>query len=224
LKIGKINNNKLLFILLVVYMNTNTKPTKPTDLHNVTILGQSANNIIFFASIILPFINGIAIILTKSGYSIFHNLYKICIHNDVFRLLSETCRKNKDIHCSHSQTFRVILIDALTYLGIILNIGRNTIKYGYVTGVINSFILVIFSVIFQNLYLSKVIHILKNILNINKPIINIIIGLLCIIVLIFVTKTSQDFSSKLFENYKIDKINEPVITNKTKQEIIDYLE
>jgi len=224
MKIGKINNNKLLFILSVLYMNSNIKLTDSVNLHNVTILGQSADNIIFFASIILPFISGIAIILTKSGYSVFHNLYKICIHNDVFTLLSETCKKNKDIHCSHSQTLRVILIDALTYLGIILNIGRNTIKYGYVTGVVNSFVLVFFSVIFQNLYLSKVIHIFKNILNINNPIINIIIGLLCIIVLIFVTKMLQDVASKMFENYRIDKINEPVVKNKTEQEIINYLE
>ena len=205
-------------------MNTNTEPKEPTDLHNVTILGQSVDDIIFFASIILPFINGIAIILTKSGYSIFHNLYKICIHKDVFTLLSETCKKNKDIHCSHSETLRVILIDALTYLGIILNIGRNTIKYGYVTGVINSFVLVIFSVMFQNLYLGPIIHKLKEFFNFNNPILNIIIGLLCVIVLIIVTKISQDFSTKIFKNYRIDKINEPVIENKIEQEIINYLE
>ena len=203
-------------------MNSNT--TKPMNLHDVSILGYSSDTIIFFASIILPFINEIAIILTKSGLPMFHNLYKICVHNDVFVLLSETCKKNKHIHCSDIDTFRRLFIDALAYLGIILNIGRNTIKYGYVTGVVNGFVLVIFSIIIPNLYLSQIIHNLKHFFHVNNPIINIIIGLICVIVLIFATKFFQDLSRKMFQKYQIDKINEPVLKNKTEQEIINYLQ
>ena len=194
------------------------------NLHDVSILGYSSDTIIFFASIILPFINEIAIILTKSGLPMFHNLYKICVHNDVFVLLSETCKKNKHIHCSDIDTFRRLFIDALAYLGIILNIGRNTIKYGYVTGVVNGFVLVIFSIIIPNLYLSQIIHNLKHFFHVNNPIINIIIGLICVIVLIFATKFFQDLSRKMFQKYQIDKINEPVLKNKTEQEIINYLQ
>ena len=199
-------------------MNSNTNKT--TDLHNVTFLGQPVDIIIFFASIILPFINEIAIIFTKSGYSAFHNLYKVCIHDDVFTMLSETCKANKHIHCSNGDTFRRLFIDALAYLGIILN----TIKHGYVTGVVNGFVLVICSIVFPNLYLSKIIKTLKHIFHVNNPIMNIIIGLICIIILIFVTKFLQDLSTKMFQNYRIDKINEPVVKNKTEQEIINYLE
>jgi hypothetical protein len=201
-------------------MNTN----KPIDLHNVSILGQSADNIIFFASIILPFINETAIILTKSGYSAFQNLYKVCVHDDVFTLLSAKCKANKNIHCSNSDTFRRLFIDALAYLGIILNIGRNTIKHGYVTGVVNGFVLVICSIVFPNLYLGEIISTLKHIFHVNKPIMNIIIGLICIIVLIFATKMLQDLSTTMFQNYRIDKINEPVVKNQTEQAIINYLE
>ena len=203
-------------------MNSNTNKT--TDLHNVTFLGQPVDIIIFFASIILPFINETAIILTKSGYSAFHNLYKVCIHDDAFTMLSETCKANKHIHCSNSDTFRRLFIDALAYLGIILNIGRNTIKHGYVTGVVNGFVLVVCSIVFPNLYLGKIIKTLKHIFHVNKPIMNIIIGLICIIILIFATKFFQDLSTKMFQNYRIDKINEPVVKNQIEQEIINYLE
>ena len=58
--------------------NSNT-----VDLHNVTILGSSADNIIFFASILLPFINETAIVLTKSKLPLFHNFYKSCIPDEV---------------------------------------------------------------------------------------------------------------------------------------------
>ena len=203
-------------------MNSNTNKT--TDLHNVTFLGQPVDIIIFFASIILPFINETAIILTKSGYSAFHNLYKVCIHDDAFILLSETCKANKHIHCSNSDTFRRLFIDALAYLGIILNIGRNTLKYGYITGVVSGFVLILCSIVFTNLYLGQIIHKLKNILHVKTPFMNIVIGLICIIILVFVTSFLQNLSSKLFQHYKIDKIDEPVEKNKTEEKILQFLE
>jgi len=203
-------------------MNTNNSKV-PIDLHNVTILGEPVDNIIFFASIILPFINEISIILTKSGMSMFHNLYKICARDDVLLSLSETC-KNNNIHCSHSETIRRIFIDAVAYLGIILNIGRNTIKHGYVIGVVNGFILIICSIVFPNLYLSKIIHVLTHFLNVNKPIIRIIIGLICLIILVIFTYILQNKSSKIFKKYKIDVKREHKVHNKIEQEIIHYLE
>jgi hypothetical protein len=53
---------------------------------------------------------------------------------------------------------------------------------------------------------------------------NIILGLFCIIVLIFITKFLQDLSSTMFQHYRIDKINEPVLQNKTEEKIIKFLE
>jgi hypothetical protein len=198
--------------------NSNT-----VDLHNVTILGTSTDNIIFFASILLPFINETAIVLTKSKLQLFHNFYKSCVPDEVVEFLPESCKKNKDIICSPYDTFRRLFIDAIAYLGIILNIGRSTIKYGYVTGVVNGFVLIICSIVFPNLYLGNIIHKIKQFLHIDSSVISILVGLVCIIILIFVTKFLQDLSRQMFQNYRIDKINEPIVKNKIEQKIIDYL-
>ena len=117
-------------------------------------------------------------------------------------MLSERCKANKHIHCSNSDTFRRLFIDALAYLGIILNIGRNTIKHGYVTGVVNGFVLVVCSIVFPNLYLSKIIKTLKHIFHVNNPIMNIIIGLICIIILIFAKYCTLLSFNKVFKLFK----------------------
>ena len=135
-----------------------------------------------------------------------------------------SCKKNTSLHCSSYDTFRRIFIDLLAYLGIILNIGRYTIKYGYITGVVNGFVLIICSIIFPNLYLSVIIHKTKHFLNINTPIMIIILGLFYIIILIIITNLLQSASTYLFKHYRIDKINEPIVHNKTEQSIIDFLQ
>ena len=197
--------------------------SKTVYLHNMTIFGTSADTVIFFASILLPFINETAIVLTKSKLTLFHNFYKLCIPDEVIEFLPESCKKNKDIICSPYDTFRRLFIDAIAYLGIILNIGRSTIKYGYVTGVVNGFVLIICSIVFPNLYLGQIIHKIKHFLHIETSAMSIIVGIVCIIILIFVTKFLQDLSTQLFQNYRIDKINEPVVKNKIEQKIINYL-
>jgi len=205
--------------------NTNINKTRePIDLHSKTVLGEPIDNIIFFLSLVLPFINEIAIVLRKSGLPMFHNLYKTCVHSEILLLLSESCKKNKKIHCTTKDTIQGLLIDALAYLGILLNISRNTIKYGYITGVINGFILIIFSIIIPNLYLAHIIHNTKQFLNTESAIITIIIGIMCIALLIIITKIIQELISEKFKNYRIDIKNEPVIKNKTQQEIINYLD
>ena len=165
----------------------------------------------------MPFINETAIVLTKSKLPLFHNFYKLCIPDEVIDFLPESCKKNKDIICSPYDTFRRLFIDAIAYLGIILNIGRSTIKYGYVTGVVNGFVLIICSIVFPNLYLGQIIHKIKHFLHIETSAMSIIVGIVCIIILIFVTKFLQDLSTQLLQNYRIDKINEPVVKNEIEQ-------
>jgi hypothetical protein len=204
--------------------NNSNKSNDTVDLHNVKFLNIEVDYIIFFASIILPFVNEIAITLTKSGLPMFHNLYRVCVHNDIFTVMTETCKQNKKIQCTNIETFRGLFIDALAYLGIILNIGRNTLKYGYITGVVSGFVLILCSIVFTNLYLGQIIHKLKDILDVKTPFMNIVIGLICIIILVFATSFLQNISSKLFQHYKIDKINEPVLKNKTEEKILQFLE
>ena len=73
------------------------------------------------------------------------------------------------------------------------------------------------------MYLGQIIHKIKHFLHIETSAMSIIVGIVCIIILIFVTKFLQDLSTQLFQNYRIDKINEPVVKNKIEQKIINYL-
>ena len=204
-------------------MNNTNNSNDTVDLHTVKILNMEVDYIIFFVSIILPFVNEIAIILSKSGILMFHNLYRSCIHNDNFTIMSEACKNNKKIHCSTGETFRSLFIDILSYLGIILNISRTTLQYGYITGVVSGFVLILCSIVFTNLYLGQIINKIKDILNVNTPFMNIIIGLICIIILIFFTNFLQNVASNLFKHYRIDKINEPVLKNETEEKILKFL-
>ena len=205
-----------------VTQQTQSNKTTPTKIVNLT--NTKVDNLIFYASILLPFINETAIVLTNSEIFLFNNLYKECIPDKIFKSLSIKDKQNMNIYnCSLYDTIRKISIDSLAYLGIILNIGRSTIKYGYITGVVNGFVIIICSIIFPNLYLGYIIDKLKTILNIKTSFMSIIIGLICIIILIFITKFFQDVSTKLFQNYRIDYINEPNVNNKIEQKIINFL-
>ena len=73
--------------------NTNSNTNSKVDLQNVKVFNTQVDYIIFFASIILPFINETAIVLTKSGLSIFHNLYKSCITDEIMEVLPTSCKK-----------------------------------------------------------------------------------------------------------------------------------
>ena len=201
--------------------NTNSK-TSTILLDNVDLLHIPVDYIIFFASIILPFINETSIVLTKSGLPLFKHFYKTCIPDELIEMLPSSCKKNMNVVCSSSETFRRLFIDAIAYLGIILNIGRSTIKYGYVTGVVNGFVLIICSIVFPNLYLGQIIHNIKGILHIETPFMSIAIGLVCIILLMFITKYLQDLSTYLFKNYRIDEVNEPEVKNKSEQDILSF--
>ena len=193
-------------------------------LDNVKVYNIPVDIIIFYISLIFPFINEFAIVLTKSGIPTFNNFYKVCIPDEIIEIIPLSCKKNTRIQCSSYDTLRRIFIDLLAYLGIILNIGRNTIKYGYITGVVNGFVLIMCSIIFPNLYLSVIIHKTTQFLNINSPIIIILLGLFYIIILIIITQLLQKTSIYLFKNYRIDKLNEPVVNNKIEQSIINWLE
>ena len=80
------------------------------------------------------------------------------IPDKIFKSLSIKDKQNMNIYnCSLYDTIRKISIDSLAYLGIILNIGRSTIKYGYITGVVNGFVIIILSLIFAVLTLVQFI-------------------------------------------------------------------
>ena len=90
------------------------------------------------------------------------------------------------------------------------------------TGVVNGFVLILCSIVFPNLYLGQIIQKIKEVLGISTPFMSVAIGIVCIIILIFITKLLQDVSTYLFRNYRIDEVNEPVVKNKTEEKVLSF--
>lgn len=78
----------------------------------------------------MPYTNEICNVLTSSGYKIFKHLYRPCIDE---YLLDEKVWKHikKDKICKKKDVISKLIIDLIALSGIILNIGRATLEYGY---------------------------------------------------------------------------------------------
>jgi hypothetical protein len=162
-------------------------------------------NIIHYLSIILPFSNEMAIILTESGYPQFRHLYKSCFDKSLLGK-HENKLKNilRDKLCTNQDYIHKILIDLVAYLGIMLNIGKNTIHYGYATGVVSGLVLIFYSIILPNMFLGFTTHAIMNTIHIHTPAAHIIIGLMLITFLIYVTYITEEFVQNRMKNIKFD--------------------
>ena len=112
--------------------------------------------IIDILSYILPFINEISNILTASNLKPFKGLYKRCVDryllpSNVIKIIS----KNKI--CTPQELRSKIIIDILGLLGIIINIAKNAIQFGYLTSILSGIVVVMISFVIPNLYLQRII-------------------------------------------------------------------
>jgi hypothetical protein len=158
--------------------------------------------IIHNISIILPFINEIAILLTNSKLPFFANLYRTCIPHDAVSDIRYSSVLAKI--CTRRDFRNKIIIDLLAYLGIMLFIGKNTIQYGYVTGVANGMVLIFCSIILPNLFLGMTIHTITKFLKIKSSIFYILIGLMLIGLLMLFTAFMETNVQKITKSIKID--------------------
>ena len=157
---------------------------------------------IHYLSIILPFINEMAIVLTHSKLSLFSNLYRTCIPHDLlYDIRNESILAKV---CSRRDFRNKIIIDLLAYLGIILFIGKNTIEYGYATGVVNGMVLIFCSIILPNLFLGTAIHKTTTLLKIKSPFFYIVVGLTLIVLLMLFTAFMEATIQPLTKSIKID--------------------
>ena len=157
---------------------------------------------IYYLSIILPFINEISIVLTHSKLPLFSKLYRTCIPHDIVSDI-----RNESILakvCSRKDFRNRIFIDLLAYLGIILFIGKNTIQYGYATGVANGMVLIFCSIILPNMFLGMVIHETTHLLNIKNPYLYILVGFTLIVLLMLLTAFMESIVQQLTKSIKID--------------------
>jgi len=161
---------------------------------------------IHYLSLILPFINEISIVLTHSKLPVFSKLYRTCIPHDI---VSDIRYKSVlDKVCSRKDFRNKIIIDLVAYLGIILFIGKNTIEYGYVTGVANGMTLIFCSVILPNLFLGMAIHETTEFLKIKSPYLYILVGILMIVLLMIFTAFMESIVQNLTKSIKIDPVAE----------------
>ena len=162
-------------------------------------------NIIHYLSIILPFSNETAIVFTESGYPEFKNLYKSCFDSSLLgKHEPKLKRLLKDNLCTKRDYIHKILIDLLAYLGIMLLIGKNTIQYGYATGVVSGIVIIFYSIILPNMFLGFATHKIMNLLNFKTPLAHIIVGLFLIAILIYITQISETFVQERMKNIKFD--------------------
>jgi hypothetical protein len=164
--------------------------------------------IINILSYILPFINEIANVLTYSNIKLFENLYRHCIdkylipHNIV-----KTISKKK--LCNDWDTISKLLIDVLALLGIIINIAKNAIQFGYLTSIINGFIVVLISFVLPNLYLYSFIKFIIRYYKLKSKYSYVSIGLFIILLtigaMIGFEKLIQISTSKIIIDPELEK-------------------
>ena len=168
-------------------------------------MSSNISNIIHILSIVLPFTNETAIVLTESGYTQFKDLYKVCFDKSLLGKKSYKLQNMlKDKICTNKDYVYKILIDLLAYLGIILNIGKNTINYGYATGVVTGLLLIFYSVILPNMFLGFTTHAIMDMLKLHTPFAYVAVGFTLITLLIIVTHYSEILVQNLMKKIKID--------------------
>lgn len=166
---------------------------------------------IHYASIILPFMNETAILLTNSKLPLFANLYRTCIPHEAVSDIRNASVLAKV--CTRRDFFNKIMIDLLAYLGIMLFIGKNTIQYGYATGVANGMVLIFCSIILPNIFLGTAIHTTTKFLKIKSPLFYILIGCVLIGLLMLFTAFMETTVQKITKSIKID----PEVEKNTKK-------
>jgi hypothetical protein len=165
--------------------------------------------IIHWMSIILPFSNEIAITLTHSGIPLFKKLYRSCI--DTFSISDNAIRKKVENQiCNLHDSYHKIFFDTIAYFGIMLNICKNAIQYGYVTGIFSGLNLVIWSMLLTNMFLGPAIHYVSHLFHVKSPIMYILVGISLIALLIVITHYTelwvQHITQKVVVDIDLDKI------------------
>jgi len=154
---------------------------------------------------VLPFANGVAIVLTESGIPAFRTLYASCVDETIMGNLP-ICNYMKKKICRTYDYRNNFLIDFIVYLGIILCICKNTLKYGYATAVARGMVLIVYSVMLPNMFLSLATHKISNFFRIHNPYLFILVGMALIVLLIGLNVYSENIAQKLTRNIKIDPL------------------
>lgn len=168
---------------------------------------MDASTLISILCVLLPFSNETAIVLTSSGLPLFHQLYSHCLEESVLGDINVPIEVKKKI-CRKKDYRNKIIIDLIAYLGIILFIGKNTLMYGYVTGVATGMVLIFCSIMLPNMFLGKAIHKVTQMFHIRNPYLFILVGVTLISALILLTVLLEAVTQNITKSIKIDPIAE----------------
>lgn len=159
---------------------------------------MQSKTLIHWLSIILPFANEIAIVLTNSKLALFKSLYPTCINT----------LNIKKIKCTTQHNINKITIDLIAYLGIVLFIGKNTLHYGYMTGVVTGMIVMFWSEIIPTKFLGKITDDIMKWLSTNNSYTYIGVGLVVILGLIIANFVCEKIAQQIIKRIKIDEESE----------------
>ena len=175
----------------------------------------SAGNIIHYIALLLPFANEVGIVLTESKLPLFHGMYRECINAELLESNKiKLFLKHKHIICDFKDDKIKMFIDTLAYLGIMLFICKNTLQYGYVTGVCGGVVMIVCSMMLTNMYLGKIVKYFTKMFKVENPYLFIFIGMLVVAGFVILTDILERITQQLTKNIYIDPLAEDKIANK----------
>jgi len=157
-------------------------------------------NIIHYASLILPFAHEIAVIPKESKFPLFAGFYRDCIDADIIQ--QKNIFKNKI--CTIKDKTTEMIIDLLAYIGILLLVSKNTLYYGYVTGISTGLVMLFCSVTLARMYLGKIVSFINDFIGFKNPYILLIISIFVVCMYIALASILETLAQKLTKNITID--------------------
>ncbi len=158
--------------------------------------------LIHWMSIVLPFANDIAIVLTNSKLPLFSTLYRTCV--EPMMMEGHKCSHIASIVCTQQDYINRVIIDLIVYFGLMLYIGKNTLTYGYATGVATGLVMMFFSMIIPNLFMGQSVHSITRFLHINNPYLYILVGIAFIVGLVLLTNLAESATQQVMKAVKVD--------------------
>jgi hypothetical protein len=158
--------------------------------------------LIHWMSIVLPYANNIAIVLTNSKLPLFSTLYRSCVESMLVE--GHKSKELEHIVCTRQDYIHRVIIDLIVYFGLMLFIGKNTLTYGYATGVATGMVLMFFSMIVPNLFMGQSVHSITRFLHINNPYLYILVGIVFIVGLVLLTNVAESATQRLMKAVKVD--------------------
>lgn len=158
-------------------------------------------NIIHYLSLILPFAHEIAVIPKESKLPFFSG-FRECIDTKLDTIQQKKLLQKK--MCTSTDKTIEIVIDLIAYIGILLLVSKNTLHYGYVTGVATGVVMFFCSVTLVRMYLGKIVSFINDFIGVKNPYILLIISMLVVLMYIVVAGILEMITQKLTKSITIE--------------------